>query len=300
MYDSIVIGAGPAGLTASIFLRRSNKKVLVLEANYYGGQIINTPKIENYPAFENISGFDFATKIYNQAKNFGVEIVFERAVEIKNYDDYKEVVTNKKTYQTKTIILATGSDNRHLNIEREKELLGKGVSYCATCDGAFYKGKNVAVIGERNVALEDAIYLSDIASKVYLLARKNNFIADEPLIEKVNKTNNIEVIYNTSIKSLNGENKIDSITIDNDGKESTIEVSGLFVAIGRVPENENFKNIIDVDEKGYIISVEDCHTNVNGIYACGDNRVKGLRQLVTITSAGAIAATEAVKYINKM
>lgn len=297
MYDSIIVGAGPSGLTAAIFLRRSNKKILVLEANFYGGQIVNTPKIENYPTYENISGYDFATKLYNQAKNLGTKIKYERVVEIKNYDDYKEVITNKETYKTKTIILATGSENRHLGVEREKELTGKGVSYCATCDGPFYHGKDVAVIGEKNAALEEAIYLSDIVKKVYLIVRKDSFNADDILVEKVNDIKNIEVLFKTNIKSLNGEKVLKSITL-NDDKD--IEVSALFIAVGRVPENENFKNVIKVDDKGYIVANDNCHTNVDGIFASGDNRVKSLRQLVTATSDGAIAANEVIKYVNKI
>ena len=297
MYDSIIVGAGPSGLTAAIFLRRSNKKILVLEANFYGGQIVNTPKIENYPTYENISGYDFATKLYNQAKNLGTKIKYERVVEIKNYDDYKEVITNKETYKTKTIILATGSENRHLGVEREKELTGKGVSYCATCDGPFYHGKDVAVIGEKNAALEEAIYLSDIVKKVYLIVRKDSFNADDILVKKVNDIKNIEVLFKTNIKSLNGEKVLKSITL-NDDKD--IEVSALFIAVGRVPENENFKNVIKVDDKGYIVANDNCHTNVDGIFASGDNRVKSLRQLVTATSDGAIAANEVIKYVNKI
>ena len=296
MYDSIIVGAGPAGLTAAIFLSRSNKKVLVLEANFHGGQIVSASKIENFPTYENISGFEFATKLFNQAKNLGSEIKYEKVLEIKNYGDFKEVITNKETYKTKTILLATGSENRHLGIDREKELTGNGVSYCATCDGALYKEKNVAVIGEKKVALEDALYLSDIASKVYLISRKDSLNADIELLNKIKNKNNIEIIYNANIKSLNGDKILDSITLDNN---SNIEISALFIAIGRVPENENFKTLINVDDKGYIITDENCHTNIEGIFACGDNRVKKLRQLVTATSDGAVAATEAIKYLSK-
>ena len=296
IYDIIIVGAGPSGLTASIYGRRSNKKVLVLEASYYGGAIVNTNKIENYPTYEMISGYDFATKLYNQAKTLGAEIKFEKVVEVKD-GDIKEVVSSKNTYKTKTIILATGSENRLLGIDREKELTGKGISYCATCDGSFYKDKVVCVIGEKNAALEDAIYLSDIASKVYLLCRKEAFNADESLVNSVNDKYNIEVKYNSNIKSLNGGALLESITLSDD---KIIEISALFVSIGRVPENENFKNVINVDDKGYIITDENCHTNIAGIFASGDNRVKTLRQLVTACGDGAIAATEAVKYINKM
>ena len=296
MYDIVIVGAGPAGLTAAIYARRSNKKVLVLEANAYGGQIINTLDIENYPVERHISGFDFATKLYNQAIDLGSEVKFERVTEIINYDDKKEVVTSKNKYETKSIILATGAENRKLGIDREKELTGKGISYCATCDGAFYKNKDVAVVGSGNTAVEDALYLSDIVNKVYIIIRNETFKAEEVSVNELKNKKNVEIIYNSNVTKLNGETKLESITI-NDKDE--ISVSGLFIAIGRTPENENFKNIINVDEYGYIIAGEDCHTNVEGIFVSGDNRTKSLRQLVTATSDGAIAASEAIKYVNK-
>ena len=296
MYDIIIVGAGPAGLTAAIYARRSNKKILVLEANSYGGQIVNTLDIENYPVESHISGFDFATKLYNQAKDLGSEIKFERVLEIKNYDDKKEVITQKNTYETKSIILATGAENRKLGIEKEKELTGKGVSYCATCDGAFFKSKDVAVVGSGNTAVEDALYLSNIVNKVYIIIRGNTFKADEVSVNELKEKENVEIIYNSNVTKLNGENKLESIVINDKDK---LDVSGLFIAIGRTPENENFKNLINVDDYGYIIAKEDCHTNIEGIFVSGDNRTKELRQLVTATSDGAIAATEAIKYVNK-
>lgn len=179
MYDIIIVGAGPAGLTSAIYASRASKKVLVLEAKSYGGQIINTLDIENYPVEDHISGFDFATKLYNQVKSLGADIVFEKVIDIKNSDDIKEVITNKNTYKTKTIILATGSVNRKLGLSNEDELIGKGISYCATCDGGFYKNKIVAVVGGGNTALEDALYLSDIANTVYLIHRRDEFRGDE-------------------------------------------------------------------------------------------------------------------------
>ena len=300
MYDIIIVGAGPAGLTASIYARRNNKSVLVLEASAYGGQIINTLSIDNYPANPGISGFDFATKLYNQAKDLGAEIKFERVTGIKYNIDEKEVITSKNTYKCKSIILATGSENRLLGVEREKELTGKGVSYCATCDGAFYKNKNVAVVGGGNTALEDAEYLSNLASKVYLIHRRDSFRADEAIVIELKKKENVEFILNSNVIKINGIDKLESITIkNNDGTTRDIEVSGLFVAVGRNPQNENFKSLINVDSYGYIIAGEDCHTNVNGIFVCGDNRTKELRQLVTACSDGAIAANEAIKYVNK-
>lgn len=299
MYDIIIVGAGPAGLTAAIYARRASKKVLVLEAKSYGGQIINTLDIENYPVEPHISGFDFATRLYNQAKELEAEIKFEKVVDIKDSDTNKEVITNKSTYKTKTIILATGAENRKLGIENEDSLLGKGVSYCATCDGAFYKGKDVAVQGGGNTALEDALYLSDIAKTVYLIHRRNEFRGDTSIIDKLKKKDNVKFIYNSIVTKLNAKEKLESIEItDNNKKTSTIFVSGLFIAIGRVPENQNFSKIINLDESGYVIAKEDCNTNVAGIYVAGDNRVKEVRQLVTAVSDGAVAVKEAIKYIN--
>ena len=299
MYDIIIVGAGPAGLTAAIYARRAEKKVLVLEALNYGGQIINTLSIDNYPVNPGISGFDFATKLYKQAKNLGAEIKIEKVISIKN-DNIKEVVTSKGTYQTKTIIIATGCNNRKLDIQDEDRLVGKGISYCATCDGAFYKNQNVAVVGGGNTAIDDALYLADLASKVYIIHRRDTFRAEETMINKLKEKNNVKFICNSNVYKLNSDDRLTSIDIiDNDKNITNIEVSGLFVAIGQVPENEMFKDLIKLDDKGYIIADENCHTSIDGIYVAGDNRAKEVRQLVTATSDGAIAATEAIKYINR-
>ena len=291
MYDIIIIGAGPAGLTAAIYGARANKKVLVLEALNYGGAIINTPNIENYPVEESISGFDFATKLYNQVINLGVEVKFEKVININK----NEVETNKSKYNTKTIIIATGLNNRKLLLPNEDKLLGKGISYCATCDGAFFKGKDVAVVGGGNTALEDALYLSDICNKVYLIHRRNSFRADDITVEKVLDKKNIEVLYDTVVTKINGIDHIESIEINND---KIINIDGLFIAIGKVP-NIDFINNIDLTEDGFIKADELCHTSIENIFVAGDIRNKNLRQLVTATSDGAIAATEAIKYINK-
>ena len=299
MYDIIIVGAGPAGLTAAIYVCRASKKVLVLEAKSYGGQIINTLDIQNYPVEPHISGFDFATKIYNQAKDLGAEVKFEKVINLVLNEKEKQVVTTKNTYQSKTIILATGADNRKLGLENEDELVGKGVSYCATCDGAFYKNKKVAVVGGGNTALEDSLYLADIAEDVYLIHRRDEFRGEEKLINDLKTKSNVHFIYNSNVTKLIANEKLESIEITNKtGEKSIIEVSGLFIAVGRIPENQNFASLINLDEKGYVIATEDCHTNMEGVFVAGDNRVKSLRQLVTATSDGAIAATEAVKYIN--
>lgn len=294
MYDIIIIGAGPAGLTAAIYAKRANKNVLVLEAINYGGQIVNILNIDNYPGNPGISGFELATNLYNQVKNMGVEIRNEKVLSIT---EDKKILTNKEEYQAKSIIIAAGSENRKLRLENEKELTGKGISYCATCDGAFYKDKVVAVVGGGNTAVYDALYLSDIVNKVYLIHRKDILSADEAYTEKLQTKGNIEIVYNSIITKINGVDKLENIEIKTNDEIKLLNIDGLFVAIGKIPENENFKNIINVDEKGYVIADENCHTNVEGIFVAGDIRTKSLRQLVTATSDGAVAATEAIKYI---
>lgn len=301
MYDIIIIGAGPAGLTSAIYARRASKKVLVLEAKTYGGQIINTLDIENYPAEEHISGFDFATKIYNQAKSLGAEIFFEKVVNINDLGKEKEVETTKNKYKAKAIIIATGSENRKLGLDNEDSLVGKGISYCATCDGAFYRKKVVAVVGGGNTALEDALYLADIAEKVYLIHRRDEFRGSESTVKLLKEKDNVEFVYNSNVTKLNAEDKLKSIEVTNkDGSVRNIEVDGLFIAVGRIPENQNFAKVINLDNSGYAIASEDCHTNTPGIFVAGDNRVKEVRQLVTATGDGAVAATAAIKYINEM
>ena len=293
MYDVIIVGAGPAGLTAAIYACRANLKVLVLEAMTYGGQIINTPSIENYPALFKVSGFDFATNLYNQAKELGSEIKFEKVVKIIPGKE-KEVITSTNSYKAKAIIIATGAVSRKLNLPNEDEFVGKGISYCATCDGNFYKGQVVAVNGGGNTALEDAIYLADIAKKVYLIHRRDTFRADASLVEQAKKKGNIEFILNSTITKLNGDDKLTSITLSNN-KE--LNIDGLFIAIGRVPETSNFTSIVKTTKDGYFESNEECLTNQEGIFVAGDARKKELRQLVTATSDGAIAATKTIKYI---
>lgn len=293
MWDIIIVGAGPAGLTAAIYALRANKKVLIFEAKTYGGQIVNAASIENYPGIEKISGFDYATNLYNQVKNLGAEFKFETVIRV---DEDRSVTTNKGTYQAKSIILATGADNRKLRIDREAELVGRGVSYCATCDGNFYKGRDVAVIGGGNTALEDAIYLSNIVNKVYLIHRREEFRAEDKYVDEVKSKDNIELVLNSNVVKLNGDNRLESIVVENNDKSTKeIKVDGLFIAVGQEPKNEIFNNVVELDEKGYIISEDGVHTKVKGIYIAGDSRQKMLRQLTTAVSDGAIAATTAIK-----
>lgn len=293
MYDIIIVGAGPAGLTAALYARRANKKVLVLEAKMYGGQIVNAPLVENYPGIPNISGVDYATNLYNQVKNLDTEIKFETVIRIQ---EDKTVITNQNTYQAKAIILATGAENRKLNIDKETNFIGKGVSYCATCDGNFYKNKNVAVVGGGNTALEDAIYLSNIAKKVYLIHRRDQFRGEATYSNELKMKKNVEFILNSEVKKINGKDYLESIeVIDKNGNTNKIEIDGLFIAVGQSPKNEIFANLITLNKSGYIESIDGVHTNQEHIYVAGDTRVKTLRQLTTAVSDGAIAATIAIK-----
>ncbi len=297
IYDIIIIGAGPAGLTASIYAARALKKVLVLDANGYGGQIINSMNIENYPSLKSISGFDFANNLYKQAINLGAEIKFEKVNEIKN-KKIKQVITNKTIYNTKTIIIATGCTYRMLGLDKEKEYVGKGISYCATCDGNFFKGLDVAVVGGGNTAISDALYLSNIVNKLYVIHRRDEFRADEKDVNLLKKKKNVEFVYNSNITKLIGNNNLESIEVVNSTNEKRIiKVSGLFIAIGQIPMSDSFQNLIKMDSSGYIISKENCHTNCRGVFVAGDIRKKNVRQLVTATSDGAISAMEAVKYL---
>ena len=292
MYDCIIIGAGPAGMTSAIYLLRANKKILLLESSSYGGQIINASNIENYPGYESISGFELATNMYNQVKKLGGEIKYETVIRV---NEDKTVVTNKDTYQATSVIIATGVQNRKLNLPNEKEFIGKGVSYCATCDGNFFKNKIVAVNGGWNTALEDALYLSELAKEVYLIHRRDEFRGDNKYLDEIKSKDNIKLILNSNIISINGNERLESITVKNNSEEeTTIEINGLFIAIGQEPKNEIFNNVVDL-ENGYIKTIDDVHTKTKGIYVAGDTRTKELRQLTTAVSDGSIAASIAIK-----
>lgn len=300
MFDLIIVGAGTAGLSAAIYGVRAGKSVLVLEGAAYGGQIINTPEIENYPGIKKISGFEFATNLYNQAKELGAEIRFEKVLSVQEKNGHKIVVTKDKEYEAKAVILATGAKNRNLGIEKEQELVGKGVSYCATCDGMFYRGKVVAVNGGGNTAVEDATFLSEYVEKVYVIHRRDSFRADKAEVDRLVARKNVELVLNSTIKALESDASglTGILVVDKDGKERRIQVDGLFVAIGQAPDNEAFRNEVDLDSKGYISAGEDCSTKTAGIFTAGDCRTKAVRQLATAASDGAVAALAAVNYIN--
>lgn len=297
--DIAIIGAGPAGLSAAIYARRAQKETVVFERDSYGGQIINTLNIENYPAVEHISGYEFASNLYNQSVSLGSKILFENVNKLENMDSLVKIFTNKNEYLAKTVIIATGAKNRSLNIKNEKEFIGKGVSYCALCDGAFYRKKDVAVVGGGNTAVEDALYLSEFCNKVYIVHRREEFRADEKEVVKLRSKKNVEFILNSSIIEINGDDKLEYVVIKNkDEATKTINIRGLFIAIGKVPDNECFSDIVVINEDGYIVAEENCKTNKQNIFVAGDNRTKSVRQLVTAASDGAVAASFAVKFLN--
>ena len=260
MIDVIIIGAGTAGLSAAIYVQRAGKKALVLEESTYGGQIINTADIENYPGIKHISGFDFATDLYNQAKDLGTTFAFEGVVKIENREDEKIVYTAKNEYHAKAIIIATGMKRRELGIDREKELTGKGVSYCATCDGMFFRGKDVAVNGGGNVAVEDAEYLTRFCNRVYIIHRRDEFRADEAEVVKLNGKENLVKVMNSTVTKLNGEERLQSIDVTdkNTGETKTLNVDALFVAIGQIPMNQIFSETTAASD-GAIAALNACN-----------------------------------------
>ena len=294
--DVIIIGAGPAGMTAAIYALRSGKSVLMLEARAFGGQIINTPEIDNYPAMPHVSGYEFASKLYEQAKDLGAETIFEAAVSIEDNGDTKTVTTSKNnSYEAKAVIIATGAKNRPMGLENEQELIGKGISYCAACDGMFFRKKDVAVFGGGNTAVEDALFLSQYCAKVYVIHRRDKFRADAADVEKLSAKDNVEFVLDSVVTKLIADNKLKAIEVTNkkDGGVREIPVSGLFVAIGQMPDNSAFANMVELDEKGYITASENCRTRTNGIYVAGDCRTKEVRQLTTAAADGAVSALAA-------
>lgn len=300
MVDIIVIGAGPAGLTSAIYAMRAGLSVTVFEKSIYGGQVASTSEVENYPAVQKISGVEFSNNIYNQAIAQGVDIQFDEVEEINLEGKIKVVKTSSGEHKAKAVILANGVERRKLGCEGEEKFTGRGVSYCATCDGAFFKDKEVAIVGGGNTALEDALFLANNCTKVYLIHRRDSFRGEEVLEKSVKARKNIEILYNHGVEKIEGEKTVSKIEVKNLKTEEkrTIDVSGIFIAIGLKPNNKMFENVLDLDEGGYIISDESCTTSVEGVYVAGDSRTKFLRQIITAASDGAIAAVQAANYIN--
>ena len=301
MLDLIIIGAGPAGLTSAIYAKRAGLSVKVFEELSPGGQAAVTPEIENYPGMKKISGSDFAFSLFEQATQLGAEVEFEKVETIETDGNVKIVKTSAGEYKAKAVIIANGAKRRKLSVPGEEEFSGKGVSYCATCDGAFFKEKTVAVIGGGNTALEDALYLANICEKVYLVHRRDQFRASKSLADRVNSNKKIEILYSYVPEKINGDTKVSGIILKStkNGEETELLLSGVFVAIGLEPDNNKFENNV-VLEDGYIKAGEDCETSAQGIFAAGDTRTKSLRQIVTATADGAVAATAAIEYITGM
>ncbi len=303
MYDIIIVGAGPAGLTAAIYARRANKSVLLLDKGAFGGQITFSPKVENFPGFDSISGSELADKLVEQALGQGAEVEIENVVEIKNLSDKKVVVTEDgNEYEAKAVIIACGAKHRHLGIENEEKFIGEGISFCAVCDGAFFKDKTVALIGGGNSALQEAILLSETSKKVYVV-QNLDFLTGEPQLQEIlRKRENVEIILGTVVDSIKDGDSFSGITVKRvaDGVKTELELDGMFVAIGLVPENEPFESVADLDERGYIASGEDCLTKTDGIFVAGDCRAKAVRQVTTAAADGTISAIAACRYIDSL
>lgn len=296
MYDVIIIGMGIGGITAGIYGKRAGLNVLMFEKSAPGGMLQKIDKIQNYPGFSEISGPDLALNLFNQVKKVGVPFKFEEVIDVEITEEYKKVITKNGTYEAKNIIVATGRTPKYLGLDNEKDYLGRGLSTCASCDGNFYKGEDVAVVGSGNSALQESLYLANIVNKVYHLHRGVNFKGDDALVERVRNTQNIEIVDGVNIKKINEvEGKIESVTLDN---EKTINVKGVFIYIGYKPDTEMFKKLDITNINGDIIVSENFETEIDGLYAIGDCAKKGVYQLVTAASDGCIAVSDIEKIRN--
>lgn len=296
IYDVIIIGAGVAGMTSALYALRANKKVLILEQETIGGQIASSPLVENYPGFASISGTELSNNLYDQIINLGVDFELEKVTKVELNSDIKTITTEYSEYKGKSVIIATGCKHRPLGIENEDKYIGKGISYCVLCDGAFYKGKDVAIIGGGNTALVSAIYLSEMVNKLYIIQMLDKFTAEEKLIEKINTLNNIEYLFNSKVDKLNGNDNLESIDVG----DKNIKVDAIFVNIGLLPQNDIFKDSLKLDKYGYFDSDESCKTNIEGVFVAGDCRSKTVRQLTTASSDGTTASIEACNYIDRL
>ncbi len=300
MLDLIIIGAGPAGLSAAIYAARARLNTVIIEQNYVnGGQIMDTYEVDNYPGLPGISGMELSEKLAEHVERFGVEVQNACVEDLDLTGDIKKVVTDEGVFEARAVIIASGAIHSHLGVDGEERLAGMGVSYCATCDGAFYRNKEAAVIGGGNVAVEDAIFLARGCSKVYVVHRRDELRADRILQEQLLKLPNVEMVWNSNLKSVNGDKKVESITVVNklDQSEQEIPLSGCFIAVGIEPRSAFARNHIATDEKGYIIADETGVTNVPGVFAAGDVRTKQLRQVVTAVADGANAVTSVQRYL---
>ena len=300
MYDIVVIGGGPAGLTASLYAARAGKKVMLLEANAFGGQIATAPRVENYPSVNEIAGAELANKMFEQATAHGVEFDMGTATIEKTSLGFK-VTTEYSAYECLSVVISTGVSHKKLGLASEEKLQGNGVCYCAVCDGAFYKDKPVCVVGDGNSAAQFALYLSEICAEVHLLTMFNRLFCDNELTERIVANDKITWVQNVTVSDILGENKVEGVVFrDNDGAITYQDVDAVFVAIGQVPHNDEFANLVKLDEKGYIVAGEDCKTSCEGIFVAGDCRTKKVRQCTTAVGDGAVAGFSASMYIDSL
>jgi len=300
MYDIIIVGAGPAGLTAAIYGRRAGKSVLVLEKDTFGGQITFSPKLENYPGFEAISGNELAQKMLEQALALGAEIDMDKVIQVKD-GEVKEVIGENSTYLGRSVIIAAGAKHRRLGLDREEEFIGNGISFCAVCDGAFYAGQHVALIGGGNTALQEAILLSETCSHVTVVQNLAFLTGEARLVQALRERKNISYLYSTVVTVYEGDEELKSVCLKNteSGEETRLEIDGLFLAVGTEPENEPYKAVTHQNDYGYIVADESCRTGKDGIYVAGDCRTKTYRQVATAIADGATAALIACRYLDQ-
>lgn len=296
MYDSIIIGAGPAGMTAAIYLARANKKVLIIEKETIGGQISSSPLVENYPGYEGISGSVLANNMYNQVDKLGVDIELDEVTDIIP-GELHTVKTLDNEFKARTVIIATGVKYRLLGLENEIELIGNGIHFCVSCDGAFYKGKHVAVVGGGNTGIINALALADMCEKVYLIQDKDKLTGEKVLQDKLKQKVNVEVITNSVVSKIIGDDKLEKIIIKNGKKENEIIVDGMFISIGLMPQSDFLKGIIDLDKFNYAVSF-DTKTKIDGIFVAGDIRTKPFRQITTAVNDGTTSALYALEYLD--
>lgn len=299
MYDIIIVGAGPAGLTAAVYARRAGKSVLVLEKDTFGGQVTFSPKLENYPGFQEISGNELAQRMLEQAMALGAEIDMDTVTEVLD-GEVKTVVGEAGRYEARSVIIAAGARHRRLDLPGEEELIGNGISFCAVCDGAFYKDQHVAVIGGGNTALQEVVLLADICKKVTVVQNLAFLTGEEKLIQLLRSKNNINYIYNTVVTGYEGETSLRAVRLLNTEtrEPSRLEIDGIFLAIGTAPENDAYQKVAKLNEYGYIVSDESCQTGTPGIFVAGDCRTKAYRQVATAISDGAAAALNACRFLD--
>lgn len=299
MIDIIIIGAGTAGMTAALYALRNGKSVLILERSGIGGQIANSPRVENFPSIKSISGSEFSENLFNQITDLGVQFEFENVVKIDKFNNYFNVITESNEFMCKSVIIAVGVNHRCINLPREQELTGKGISYCAVCDGPFYQGETVALVGNGNTAMQYAILLSNYCKKVYLCNLFDYFCGDNALEKTLKNKDNVEIINNVCLKEFVGENELQSLVFENtnSNEKLNLAVKGAFIAIGQVPNNKQFGNLVDLDNEGYIIADESCRTKTEGLFVAGDCRTKKTHQLTTAVADGAVASLNACEYI---